>query len=116
MTLKSAEIQLWARSSTLHTLSSHTAFSPKKPGTSNTRIFVDSFDAALNMALHGNGVALVSEVLAHSTLASGQLVRAHVDGRPCEEGYYVRADEKNAAALQFRDWIFELVQSENPRN
>jgi DNA-binding transcriptional LysR family regulator len=79
-------------------------------------IFVDSFDAALNMAFHGNGVALVSEVLAHSTLASGQLVRAHVDGRPCEEGYYVRADEKNSAALQFRDWIFELVQSANPRN
>ena len=77
------------------------------------RIFVDSFDAALNMASHGNGVALVSEVLAHSALVSGQLVRAHDDSCHCEEGYYVRVNEKNAAALQFRDWIFELVHSAN---
>ena len=79
-------------------------------------IFVDSFDAALNMASHGNGVALVSEVLAHSALVTGQLVRAHDAECPCQEGYYLRADENNAAAVQFRDWIFELVQSSNPRN
>lgn len=70
-------------------------------------IFVDSFDTALNMAVHGNGVALVSEVLGQSAIVSGQLVLAHSNVVPCEEGYYVRANGKNAAAIQFRDWIFE---------
>ena len=69
------------------------------------QIFVDSFDTALNMAVHGNGMALVSEVLAQSAIESGQLVLAHSNVVPCEEGYYVRADEKNVAAVQFRDWI-----------
>ncbi|WP_299412571.1 LysR family transcriptional regulator [uncultured Sulfitobacter sp.] len=70
-------------------------------------IFVDSFDAALNMACHGNGVALVSEVLARSALASGQLVRAHDDALPSAEGYYLRTDETNNAATNFRDWLLE---------
>ena len=68
-------------------------------------IFVDSFAAALNMAVHGNGVALVSEVLALSALASGQLVLAHEDVAPCQEGYYLRVDGGNDAAVAFRDWI-----------
>ena len=70
-------------------------------------IYVDTFDAALNMASYGNGVALVSEVLAQSPLQSGKLIRAHNTVVPSQEGYYVRADEKNAAAIQFRDWLFE---------
>jgi LysR family glycine cleavage system transcriptional activator len=59
------------------------------------------------MASHGNGAALVSEVLAQSAVASGQLVLAHSNVAPCEEGYYVRANEKNVAAIQFRDWILQ---------
>lgn len=70
-------------------------------------IYVDTFDAALNMAFYDNGVALVSEVLAQSALASGQLVRAHDTVVPSEEGYYVRVDEKNEAAVQFRDWLLD---------
>lgn len=74
-------------------------------------IFVDSFDAALNMAVHGNGVALVSEVLAQSALESGQLVLAHSAAAPCEEGYYLRADQTNEAAVQFQNWILEQRSS-----
>jgi LysR family glycine cleavage system transcriptional activator len=70
-------------------------------------IFVDSFGAALNMALHGNGVALVSESLAHSAIALGQLVLAHSKVAPCQEGYYVRVNEKNKTAVKFRDWLLE---------
>jgi DNA-binding transcriptional LysR family regulator len=74
------------------------------------RIFVDSFGAALNLALHGNGVALVSEVLAHHALCTGQLVRAHDDVAACKEGYYLRINEKDQTAVQFRDWILEQVR------
>lgn len=71
------------------------------------QIFVDSFGAALNMALHGNGVALVSESLAHTAIASGQLVLAHSKVAPCQEGYYIRVSEKNDTSVQFRNWLLE---------
>jgi DNA-binding transcriptional LysR family regulator len=77
-------------------------------------IYVDSFGAALNMAFHGNGVALVSEVLAHSALASDQLVVASDFIAPCEEGYYVQANAQNPTAMLFRDWLFE--QEKMPAN
>lgn len=72
-------------------------------------IFVDSFGAALNMAAHGNGVALVSEVLAHTALKTGQLVRAYDTLIDCQEGYYVRISQQNKAAAQFRDWLLEQI-------
>jgi DNA-binding transcriptional LysR family regulator len=75
------------------------------------QIFVDSFGAALNMAAHGNGVALVSEVLSQSALQSGQLERAHDAAVSCNEGYYLRIDEKNPTSIQFRDWMLEQVQN-----
>ncbi len=75
------------------------------------RIFVDSFGAALTMAVHGNGVALVNEVLAQAALKQGQLIRAHGDSVPCNEAYYLRIKEGNAAAAQFRDWIVEQIES-----
>lgn len=78
------------------------------------RIFVDSFGAALNMALHGNGVALVSESLAQAAIASGRLVLAHRKVAPCQEGYYVRANEKDAPSIQFRDWLLEQSPLASP--
>lgn len=74
------------------------------------QIFVDSFGAALNMAVHGNGVALVSEALAHSAIKLGHLVMADSGVVRCEEGYHVRANEKNQTAAHFRDWILEQGQ------
>jgi DNA-binding transcriptional LysR family regulator len=71
------------------------------------QIFVDSFGAALNMAVHGNGVALVSESLAHTAIASGQLVLADSKVAPCQEGFYVRVNEKNETSVKFRDWLLE---------
>ncbi len=72
-------------------------------------IFVDSFGAALNMAVHGNGVALVNEVLAQRAIKTGQLVQADDRTIDCQEGYYLRINEQNAAAVQFRDWLIETV-------
>lgn len=77
-------------------------------------IFVDSFGAALNMASHGNGVALVSEVLARHALASGLVVLADETALPCAEGYYLRVDEANVAAVQFREWMMQTGLSAAP--
>jgi LysR family transcriptional regulator, glycine cleavage system transcriptional activator len=73
------------------------------------QIFVDSFGAALNMAVNGNGVALVSEVLAQVALQTGQLVKAHDATIACQEGYYLRINEQNTVADQFRDWLMEQM-------
>ncbi|GGA21918.1 LysR family transcriptional regulator [Neptunicoccus cionae] len=71
------------------------------------RIYVDSFGAALNMAVHGNGVALVSEALSQPALDSGTLVLADSHIAPSQEGYYLRADPRNTTAMVFRDWMLE---------
>jgi len=73
----------------------------------NPQIFVDSFGAALNLAVYGNGVALVSELLAGHALKSGQLVLAHDHSMICNEGYYLRVNEKSETANHFRDWIVQ---------
>lgn len=72
-------------------------------------IFADSFGAALNFAVYGNGVALVSELLARPALQSGQLVLAHDFVSPCKEGHYLRINEKEPISILFRDWVQERV-------
>lgn len=74
-------------------------------------MYVDSFGAALTMAMHGNGVALVSEVLAQSALKSGQLIRAHDKSAPCKEGYFLRDNKTGPTSVQFGDWFLEQVQN-----
>lgn len=74
-------------------------------------VYVDTFGAALTMAMHGNGVALVCEVLAQSALESGQLIRAHDQAAPCKEGYFLRVNTTGLTSVQFRNWFLEQVQS-----
>ncbi len=73
-------------------------------------VFVDTYGAALTMAAHGNGVALVTELLAQSALKSGQLVRAHDASLPSKEGYYLRVNANDPASEIFRDWFVERLQ------
>ncbi|WP_394688612.1 LysR family transcriptional regulator [Hoeflea sp.] len=80
-------------------------------GSPKPQIFVDSYGAALNLAVDGNGVALVSEVLAQNALRTGQLVLACDAAVPCKEGYYLRIDESDPTAQQFRDWLFEKTNN-----
>lgn len=54
-------------------------------GDPRPKIFVDTYGAALNLAVHGNGVALVSEILARHALSNRQLVLAHDAKVPCNE-------------------------------
>ena len=77
-------------------------------------VFVDTYGAALNFAMHGAGVALVTDVLAHHALETGQLVMAHEAIAPCTEGYYLRINEANSTAKQFRDWMFGKVEQNLP--
>jgi LysR family glycine cleavage system transcriptional activator len=73
-------------------------------------IFVDSYGAALHMAAQGNGVALVSALLAQSALHSGELVLAHDAHLPSTEGYFLRANAAVPSAVEFRDWLLERLQ------
>ena len=75
------------------------------------QIYVDSYGAALNLAMHGNGVALVSEVLARHALQSGLLVKAHDAALPCNEGYYLRLKERTPTSLRFRDWLMDQLSA-----
>ena len=80
-------------------------------GNPKPEVFVDTYGAALNFAVHGAGVALVTEVLAQHALETGQLVRAHQAIAPCKEGYYLRVNEAHSTAKQFRDWLFSKVET-----
>ena len=81
-----------------------------KGGNRKPQFFVDSFGAALNLALYGNGVALVSEILAKHALETGQLVLADESVARCNEGYYLRVNEKVPAAVLFKDWLLQQLQ------
>lgn len=73
------------------------------------RIFVDNYGAALNFAVQGHGVALVSEVLAQPALQTGVLVRAHEAVLPSKEGYYLWHDPSTPVAAEFCDWILQAL-------
>ncbi|WP_138935297.1 LysR family transcriptional regulator [Roseovarius arcticus] len=79
-------------------------------GLRTPQFFVDSFGAALNLAVHGSGVALVSEILAHHALKSGQLVLADGAATKCNEGYYIRVNEKLPTSTLFKDWLLQQSQ------
>ena len=69
------------------------------------KIFVDSYGAAMNLAISGNGIALVSNILAQDAIRSGKLVMADKTVLSCNEGYYLRFNDKNPLAKQFHDWL-----------
>jgi len=72
-------------------------------------IFVDSYGAALHMAVQGNGVALVSALLAQNALSSGQLVLADKASLPSHEGYFLRTTPDAPGAEAFGDWLLEKL-------
>ena len=83
-------------------------------GNPKPEIFVDTYGAALNLAVHGNGVALVSKILAQHALKAGQLELAHAAAVPCKEGYYLRVNEAKPKAKHFADWLLGKIEGLNP--
>jgi LysR family glycine cleavage system transcriptional activator len=68
-------------------------------------IFVDSYGMALQLAVKGAGVALVSALLGREALESGVLVRAHTGSVAAREGYYIAIRDEIPAARSFGDWL-----------
>lgn len=80
-------------------------------GRSKPSFYVDTYGMALQLAVHGNGVALVSEILAGNAIRSGQVKRAHAASIPSQEGYFLWADENNIDAQHFCAWLrHQLLQ------
>lgn len=67
-------------------------------------IYTDTYGLAMQMAADGNGVALVSALLARHAVASGQLVYAAEGSVAAQEGYFLRAEKAPMAAV-FADWV-----------
>ncbi|WP_438955161.1 LysR family transcriptional regulator [Cognatiyoonia sp.] len=85
------------------------AWSEAHGGQHKPQYFADNYGMALELAAHGNGVALVSEVLAGQAIKQGQVVRAHDGAIPAQEGYYLWAREGRGDAALFRDWLLEVL-------
>lgn len=73
------------------------------------KIFVDSYGSAMNLAINGNGIALVSNILAQDAIRSGKLIMADKTLLTCNEGYYLRYNDKNLLAKQFHDWLINSL-------
>ena len=73
--------------------------------------YTDTYGMALQLAVHGNGVALVSELLAAHALKSGLLEPAHPASVAAEEGYYLSVAPEKPEAGRLRDWLLEKVST-----
>lgn len=73
------------------------------------KIFVDSYGAAMNLAINGNGIALVSNILAQDAIRLGKLIMADKTLLTCNEGYYLRYNDKNLLAKRFHDWLINSL-------
>ncbi|MCA0996691.1 LysR family transcriptional regulator [Alloyangia pacifica] len=67
--------------------------------------YVDSYGMALQLAVGGAGVALVSALLGRDALSSGQLVPAHAGTIAAREGYFIAVREQAPAARTFGAWL-----------
>ncbi len=72
-------------------------------------LFADSYGMALQLAAHGNGVALVSELLARHALGTGVLVHAHPGSIRSQDGYFLSVKEDSTSAREFRDWLLDQL-------
>ena len=71
-------------------------------------IYVDSFGMALHLAAQGNGVALVSELLARHALRVGTLERVGGEQIDSSEGYFLSATSDQPLAHAFAEWLIEI--------
>ncbi|MEO1639534.1 MAG: LysR family transcriptional regulator [Pseudomonadota bacterium] len=77
--------------------------------TQRPAIFADTYGMALQLARHGSGVALVSELLAGYPLSYRQLQKAHSASIASQESYHLYLREDVPAAGQFGDWLRSLI-------
>lgn len=92
---------------TVGTSGGWTAWATAHGSIQSPTLYADTYGMALQLAAHGNGVALVSELLASHAVASGQLTRAHDGSIASQEGYFLSVDETLPAAVAFQAWLHE---------
>ena len=69
-------------------------------------LFVDYHGAALDLALAGAGIALISSLLAGPSLAAGCLRRIHPQALPSRDGYFLATrDPKGKTTRAFTRWL-----------
>ncbi|WP_147108280.1 LysR family transcriptional regulator [Tateyamaria sp. syn59] len=72
-------------------------------------LYTDTYGMALQLAAHGNGVALVSALLTGHARRSGVLELAYPGSIASQEGYFLSVNESIPAAVAFRSWLLELL-------
>ncbi|MEL7091275.1 MAG: LysR family transcriptional regulator [Pseudomonadota bacterium] len=72
-------------------------------------VFVDSYGAALDLAVGGTGAALTSSLLAANALADGRLALISETRLPSQEGYFLAITSRSEAAAAFKDWLLAQV-------
>jgi LysR family glycine cleavage system transcriptional activator len=78
----------------------------------NTRpasIYTDTYGMALHLAAQGNGVALVSELLAEHAMQTELVERVHPASIPSQEGYHLSVSKDKPQALVFREWLLDRL-------
>lgn len=94
---------------TVGTSDTWSAWNDQLGGALRPTLFADSYGMALQLAAHGNGVALVSELLATYAVTSGMLVRAHPASISSKDGYFLSVQGKGRGATAFQDWLLTLL-------
>lgn len=75
-------------------------------------IYVDSYGAALDLAVEGAGVALTSSLLAADALTDGRLIKVAETRLPSQEGYFLAATTKTETAQAFQNWLASRVSGD----
>jgi len=68
-------------------------------------ILVDSYGAALELAVHGNGACLVNEILARQPLRNRQIEPVSDTRIDAKEGYFLSSNSDGPDARAFLDWM-----------
>lgn len=73
-----------------------------------TGLYYSQFDAVIEAAVRGSGIAVVPSVLVENELSDGRLILAHTHIGWPKHTYYLVTPQKNAGdprATLFRDWL-----------
>ena len=81
---------------------------------SKPAFLVDAYGLALNLAVNGNGVALVNAVIAGEALRSGKVELAHPQSCPASDAFFLSLERPHEKASAFTRWLKSLTESENP--
>ncbi|MCK7613141.1 LysR family transcriptional regulator [Roseibium sediminicola] len=75
-------------------------------------IYVDSYGAALDLAVRGNGACLVNELLSRQPLQHGLVEPVEPLMIDAKEGYFLSINGEEAEAKAFADWLVKIARSE----